>query len=454
MEPTFFYVLEKAGLIKDRLPNTDEIGRLSTSRLQDIVDESVSVSTIEHIAPADSLFAHSASISLGGGPDPCAGIDCRLRRARQLAQFALLYSDRVYIRHPFFIRHDDDERTYRRQLTNELHILGTFRPLIERGLIVPFTPSLEYCAHCLAASALGEGGDKRIETLSESLRAEFFEEFELWLESSGSDYRVEIRGPEELIEHGSAWRRYANLPPALSSAAEECSQKGVSIKLSRSMRSALGVHEQFAKKSVENLAFELTAAQSFKTSYLTDLPFDLRILNRLRKNAEHAQRSFFLQKHLSTVVPFLEDVPFDDLVSLREHEGDAFIAFRKALGDAIEEFRRQGKAFDEGTAKELYADVVRPALSKLNMRVDAAKSAILRRAANSALGWAGAISIGTYAGIVPHNLVNAAATLGFTKVAADLLATLAERFTPETEIAQESMYFLWQVERRRDDSVP
>ena len=61
--------------------------------------------------------------------------------------------------------------------------------------------------------------------------------------------------------------------------------------------------------------------------------------------------------------------------------------------------------------------------------------------------------LGVYYGFVPERLREAAQTLGFTKVLADLVTKAMSDSDVEDAIRSENMYFLWKVQQTASRNV-
>lgn len=143
-----FELLRNTGFIKDDEVDIDRVARATPTEIIDLSTESAELTSAEHMPRNRSAFAHSASLSLGGGGEPCMELKCRTKRVNELIQFAALYSDKIYI-HNFlsnFAAHKQDAPDeagishMRKVLANDLQVLSQLRPLIEAGRIVPITP--------------------------------------------------------------------------------------------------------------------------------------------------------------------------------------------------------------------------------------------------------------------------------------------------------------------------
>jgi hypothetical protein len=102
---SLFKLLENAGLISGSGIDQRRVRRLSAGQLSDIGAQAAVLTRAENLTCEVGNMTHSATLSLGGGTEPCASVSCRLRHVDQLAQFAAFYSDRVYI-HNFLSNHE------------------------------------------------------------------------------------------------------------------------------------------------------------------------------------------------------------------------------------------------------------------------------------------------------------------------------------------------------------
>ena|SRR5215212_4326598 len=92
-----FELLENAEYIKGNAVNLDRIQRATLTEIIDLGNESAELTSAKQIPRSQSAFAHSASLSLGGGRDPCGELECRIKNIEDLSQFAAFYSDKVYV---------------------------------------------------------------------------------------------------------------------------------------------------------------------------------------------------------------------------------------------------------------------------------------------------------------------------------------------------------------------
>jgi hypothetical protein len=186
-EPHFLYeALDTRGLLNGTEPVARAVASASRTALIETAVEIAQVTAVSELPPERSLFAPSTTLSLGGGRAVCINIDCRMQKLQELGRFAGLYADRVYVPN-FFTDHlpashaapgnSDDEA--RQAFYDDLALIGTIRPLVEAGLVVPVTAGDEYCPHCVAKRALGKGGDRRVDREFRRLRQTYLDQTEV-----------------------------------------------------------------------------------------------------------------------------------------------------------------------------------------------------------------------------------------------------------------------------------
>ena len=454
MSKELFESIEQEGLLNRGRVNLRKIKKLSLSKIVDFAQRTQELTLSDRMNREKTLYSFSSSFSLDGGIYPCSTIRCRLKNATKLSQFSALYGDKIYInyypndfaKHPERL-HSNEIESIQNQLANDLSVLSYLRPLIEAQKIVPIT-HLNSCPQCLAEKSFGSDADRRFNKISRHLSKRYSEEITVTLEKDNDLYIMLVRGSEELLEHGGGSFRSTTPFPDLQKHLPEIFrqvERGKKVTLLPTEVRKSNINRFLTQRVFDNTAFELASAQSLNTSYLTDRTLDIDVIRSLSGDSTINERNQIIQKYLTCIVPFVEAAKPEDLLKIRQQEADAFIIFRNALNQFVDEYRKQGKAFTENDARQIFGDIIEPKLAQLNTRVKAAEKSLLKSTAYKIIGWTGAISFGWYAGLLPTDLVNAATALGLIKVVAELTeSTLTKSHAPDT-IRDEPMYFLWRV---------
>ncbi len=447
-------LLENTGLFNRAGVNERRALKLSAGQISDLGSQAAAITKPEQYSVAAGTLTHTATISLGGGTEPCIGIDCRLRHIDELVPFAALYSDRVYI-HNFLSNHEHvvesgyvpslEER--RLTLVDDLQVLQRVRPLIEAGLIVPVTSTDEVCSQCIARGAFGAEADKRFLTEQRRLAERFFENMSITVERGEDGWEFHCTGPADLFEHGERHFTYEEPPEALYQLPQvlERTAMGESVQLSQTDKRVLGEHESAASDVFGSVVFEMAVAQVLGASYLSDTELPIEILTAISGDSDLARRNSLVQKHLTSIVPFLGDVSAEVAIKLRQSEEESFLIYRQALNKAIDDVRAQRTAFTERDARAIYSDVVAPGLARLDRAVKSARGGLIKQSANSIVGWSAAISFGMYTGLLPPQLALAAKAIGLTKVLGDIGGKMGKLFSTDDAIQKDDLFFLWKV---------
>jgi len=272
------------------------------------------------------------------------------------------------------------------------------------------------------------------------------DEVQVELDWSGYGFAAAATGPSDILEHGTHYMLLDGEPKLdyrkIADALEE-----ENVVLSQADRKRLGLNTRLAGSILESIGFELQMAKLLKVPFVTEREIHLELLQRISGDRKLERRNQIIEKHLTCIVPFLDNVALPDILKLRANEGDAFQRFRKALDVSIDQYSSNGDKFTERDAAQLYSDVLAPELSKLNQQVSAAQKRLRKTAITKASAWAGVIGFGSYMGLVPSDLIAAAQALGLTKIAADILEAFGAENSAKDVVRSEDMYFLWKLKK-------
>ncbi|MGA2091983.1 MAG: hypothetical protein ABSH16_01055 [Sedimentisphaerales bacterium] len=456
MPHELFERFEKAGFLKKKKVNIDAIARASLFEIFELAARPYGIISYKNLSRDNSVLANAASISLGCGRWPCDSLSCRLQRAEQLAQFAALYSDRVYIRYPLsdYISHVDgkhlpDEFVIKKYFAEDMVILNYLRPLIESNKILPISPP-HVCLDCLAKHSLGLKDDKQLNKAFNYLNKRMENEINasLYLKQK-KIYYMRADGPEDLLEHGF-YGLYSDEPFSFLKKMPHILARiknGDTIHLSKNNLRKIGYAEYLTDMHYQSIIFGLTLSQCLQTGFLTEMPLHVEFLKQFSSTSPRIERDMLIEKHLTCLVPFLKELSPTEILKLRENEEDSFILFKAAITEAVEEYRRNYEKFNEADAKALYSDVLRPKLAELENKVGKGRRSLIKGSRRKILAWTYAISFGVYMGLLPEGLAAAAAFLGLTKVLADFTEGLMNKSDIDESARGHSMYFLWRLKK-------
>lgn len=458
MSLAFAELLENSDFFKNSEVDISKIQRASIYDILEFCSQSVELSSVDDVLIDHSLLSHTASLSLSGSVHACSAIDCRLDRAKELSQFSAFYSDRIYINNFLcdHIEHLDeesppDEDELKSRFAKDLLVLSYLKPFIEAGRIIPVTPP-NYCKHCLAKATFGNKDDKRIEKAYMELVQDYRNEARVYIEKLGEIYIVNAEAPEDLLEHGYRGMMMNKLPPEITTMPRimKAINSGEKIELSKTLKNKTKYNEYLAGDMFSGIVYELAMTNSLKTSYLSDSRLEINIIKNLTNDVAIEKRNHIIDKYLTCFVPFVGNIEPSDVLAIRENEAEAFLLFRQKLSEAVNEVQSQNDTISEKHAKQIYHDILEPQLARLDVDIKTAKRLMIKDTRRTALGWTAAISFGLYTGFLPQGLAAAAAALGLTNVASDLLTDAMKKSDTEEAIRGSDMYFLWKVKKESE----
>jgi hypothetical protein len=451
---SLFELLRSKGILARRGISVSAIDSLTAHQIVDItstvVDQTETVPEQHHTS-----FTHAAANSLSGARAECEALAHRLTKAEELARFSVMYSDKTYIE-SFFgdYEHESEfwgEERIKEVFYNDVRVLLSLKPLIEQGFIEIYTPFFHHCITCVDRT-LGKSFQRKMERERLALARDYHSRTSVNLTGLDELYcEFEVKAPEPYLDHEMIISENANagiheklrLMPRLM---QKLKTEG-NVPLANHITRQLDVHKFLANLLIESVSSGMLTSRLSNSSYLTSSPLEVSLLQSLSNEPSMDHRNKIAYKCLTSIVPFVEDIPIGKLIKLRQREEESFIQYRSALNKAIDEFQSRGTSFSEKEARELYSDVIAPRLAALERGIKTAKRDLIGQTSRTILAVAGAISFGLYTGLIPSELAEMAKVLGVTKVGADILEKILQLGNYRQGIQNDSLYFLWKVKR-------
>jgi len=446
-------ILQKQDLLGKKGPKSSTISSLSLSKLVDIAEKIDCVVRTDHHPINDPVYSYSASLGLGGSALECENLDCRISRINNLARFALMYSNRVFINSFFtkyrYIKSDKEFRFAKKDLYDDLLVFHQIGPLLQHGYISLFSPRMNICFSCQAKEILGENAGKRFDREYRRLQEDYLVRMAVECEMDDDLYTFTCAGPDPYFECESV-KVYSDTPSALMNRSKIMGRvrSGKVVPISKTLTKELGLHVDKAHSVATNAMHGLTTSSCLNTTFLTEHDLHISFLNSLHAAPKIRERNYIALKHLASIVPFVADVALIDIIKLRQREEEAFILYRQALNAAMHTLTRPGKEFTEQDARELHADVIAPSLAVLEQKVSKAKRDLISKPLRSLTGVVGVISFGILTGLVPADMSTVAKAIGLVKFGADMIEHTMALSDKQNSIKSDHFYFLWKVQKK------
>jgi hypothetical protein len=448
--------LERAGFIKGGKLRENAVINAPFSKVLDLLD-SIAHDTAEFDKGIrSSAHTHSASLGFGGGRDECWGFRCRAKALNELAHFAALYSDGVFIEN-FLADYSptlghapkEDSPEFRGYILDDIHLMLTIRPLLESNYVMMFTPPTFVCPICYAEKVIGSDASRRLEKAAKSLSRDLFEQMPVQaLLNSDGEIRLEYETPNGLFRHSSSGIDNSKKAASILASKPRLASKidaGETITLSRDVKRELGLHKRLVGRTLKSLCYQMSVANMIGAAYITDRLADIRILSQISKDDEIEERNRIAARHFQSIVPFVEDVPISKLVQLRQREEESFMRFRAALDMAMKDMIVQEKAYTARDAQAIYSDVIAPEIARLDQKVREAKRDLVKVPLTTMIATTAVLVFGMYSGLVSSEFKEIAGILGLSKVIYDAVTKSGEFIDAEKAIRPEQFYFLWRA---------
>lgn len=441
-----FEVLRQSGVLRRNSASMRGISKLSAAQLTQLAEEVTLLTERRPQASSpDPMALHTCSLTLAGDPSgSCSALECRLKAVEKLSRFAAMYSNGVRI--PNFLTSyttpDSGLELTKSRFYDDIAVLARLEPLLNCGLADLVNPRFFLCDTHAKELRKTQLRFSRAEGVLASYYSRRLKGGEILRLPDG--YLVSYDTGAESTDCDGGF--YGGLTKTIASVPgfSEPSCVGDRANLSASVARRIGVHEQMAARVRHHVEFPLLLSEIEGISFVGDSDDQVRFLSRVFPSPKLDRRNTILAKHLTTLLPFLEDVPISVLVKLRKNEDDAFIAYRRAMSNAIDESSNVERSFSSRDAAAIYHDIVEPELSALTRRVSVARRHLLGKATRKSIGLLGAVTIGLYSGMLSAEISHIVAAVGLAK-GVDVIGTWLDAQDATEPIREHKLYFLWRV---------
>jgi hypothetical protein len=401
-------------------------------------------------------FGIIANSTLSGGLFPCQSYRCREGYLDQTARYAALYADNLAIRDPldhlsFSLGHLIEAKSatarsqttiFRGELLADLRLLYHVRPLLEAGLVeIADTPG-HFCPNCysLRGGTTSPEVTERINDVREKLKRILVNEVPLSIGRTANGFRLEV-AEHELLGHHSTSYHVSQVPADIANSLPVVGQmRRLSLEEARQSPHV----DSLAGRIIDDVMAQNMYAATSGAHYLTDRPIDMEMIRQdERATTGSGARNRALMEGMAHSLPFLSDVPLDDLVELRAKEGDAFEVYRQALRKALE----QSQAHTTDEVRQAVDDLVRPEVAKIELLVRNSKCASRRDLAMNGSVATGFITAALWSGMLPASIAAVVAAIGGFSGIQAMASNLPSLFQEPGEARKEQFYFLWRVKQ-------
>jgi hypothetical protein len=440
-EVLFAYIENKDLAHTDPIALATALSPLSPGALRDMAQEMENLIPLEERSESVP-FHFFSNTAYAGFPHPCRAPKCRSDRLQDLAYFATLYAERVTFPSLFSTIHGAPEELLIPELAFYISNLVALRPLFDAGVLqLAGAQSGTICHDCYARLV---GYPKsvfkaKLAKLEKAIYAKYVDDVTYFLERWSDRPFIVPRGPTSLVDsHPMGFLIGNESPKKMQGLAKARKER----QLTRKQAIESKIPKRMTGYVVRDILNQNYYSTITGTGYLTDRGVDLDVINALAPRPVQLTNAL-LKANFSHELPVLSGMPVNKLLRVRQDEGAAFQVYRDTLTKAI----NQARADDPKKIKQVFSDVVKPELHKIDLAMKSARKILVRDAIVDGAVAAGFVTVGLFSGILPLNIGAVIAGLGGYHFADRLGKKIGTLGLEPAEVRSNNYYFLWKVTR-------
>lgn len=429
-----------------RLPQLVDLDRELAETAEAAAEEARETENQDDVTGFDFWPNSDLTAALGGCQEP----PCRSQRLERLARFATMWADSIYIPSYFgLVSEEASEPTWRQWLLGSISGLLRVEPGLRAGILRLAPRQFRLCPSCHPqVDAEMRQVTQVLARAERSMQSSYRDRIKVTFEARpGLGYIVAVSGPDDLLSHG--WVGFVTdpsihkppewLPRTIRKRAELGERVTYDVPPARLRQS--GALKRVIHSIAEDVFNQHLACRLRGTKYLTHRPVDTAFLSAINDNDNFAAWNAVLAQHLRYEMPLLTGVPLPELINLRTHDYEAFQVYRDTMKEIINKHIVNKPAITGTEAKDIYDDIVRPQLHKMNQKLRAAKDKLSNKLRRDVLIAGGVVALGLTTGIVGPGL----AALGAAAVTGK---NILEQRDASDELKSDNLYFLWKASQK------
>lgn len=391
-------------------------------------------------ANAESVFSFTADSTLGAGPFPCGDFLCRELNLYNLARFATLYADRVFIRSPIMEAiesHDGYIDTC--ELAFGIYVTAKIEQLVQCGIIGLIDCNIPLCDNCLKRVVQNES---EVVSMMNSLKTQLVNDF---IDQTKCTFEVapdgipfvEISGMGQYGTHEIVDVDFVNyLPSILQPLADSTRSNGVVLNSKQICESGIPA---LLEPMIYDTLHVLTDPRVSNSTYLTTRPAQIDLMRSIERRTTNDPGPETEQIALNLDLPYIFDLPISNLLAFRQANYESFLVYRDSIASNLQgSFPCNKQELDM-----LRRECIDPELHKINRMLQNSCNEL-----KSAAGIGGAISIATIAigshiGLGIGDIASLAGLFG-----AGPIAQKAFDHINKNSAKSNPLYFLWKLDRQ------
>lgn len=423
--------LDNKGLITEKEINN--LMRHKQNSLDNLIAEIIHLD-INSKDPSSNIFSFSANEQQSSGKNPCEELGCRIRQIDELAKFAVLYTDCVYIYNPFekyyFIR--EWRPDIKKDLINDLLVLKVLQPLIDEG-IIRFSHGKDFmCKDCRNKIF------NKYKEISYLIQKHIEESTSFEVVDGKRNMKVlHVEGDENIFGHNSFYYY-----PRNTKQEEKIAELPNNCSLTCKDVSFLKMPEKQSHDIILDMIRQNANVNLYESSYLINNEFYLNVMQNISKRKSRTVTPSEFISGFSYSVPFINDIDLVQLLELRKKDYESFLVYR----DSIRYFLEETNNFNvTKNIKEVFSDIVNPEINKISLTFKNNKTLLKNKVNRELLISSCLIGLGLFSGLLPNDLGKIVGALGGCDFLKAIINQKIEGTLESNEIKNNDLYFIWKI---------
>jgi len=360
----------------------------------------------------------------------CADPECRIAKVSNLATFATLYSDTMYIPNYFSSTGHKDNKTVGWDFWSDLMVINNLRPAIESGHINLI--DLNICREC--TKPYFESVDTQFpKALIDELEDYYIKESQISVKRDGVFGKKMFDIKSSLYEHGSTL--------IVGNSKVNSFKLG---NLSKKQIKESGFIAYRLKQSLADMRYHSITSNLIGTSFITDNIAQENLLYKHHQDNERMKINEALKK-LFFETPIFKDIPLEKIVEIRKEETESFDDYRRTLSTSLKTLIAKNDEITSKIVEEYYFDIIKPEVDKLDRKIRLTKKTLMKKAWRnfSIMG----VCLGT--GLALGLPKSALAAFGTVTYAGQTIASIFEAREQSPEMQLNNFYFIWKINQEK-----
>ena len=376
-------------------------------------------------------FDFVASNSLSAMPGySCDEPGCRIKKILHVVNFAVMYSNKVYLPNYFHQLCTIKNKVYlQKRFFSDILLVNAIRPAIESGHVELLEIGL--CSDCI--KEYSQDIDSRFpDAFLENLEDKYLESTKIFVEKHlrKKEFLIE----SELWEHGGIRLR------------GHIALKTMALgQLSKTQMKETKIISERLNDCVADLRYHSIASNVYRAPFLTDSLAQEALLSQSPANIQQQPKINDALKMLFFDTPIFDNLSLQKVIEVRSCEEESFEAYRQALKKSLQELVNNEPSLTPELVHELFGDMLHQEVEKLDRKIRLTRSALTEKLLFNVTVVGVGLGIGFSLGI-PIDFLK---TFGALSYLGQALSAYHELSIPSPEVKTNDLYFLWKINKEK-----